>query len=158
RAEARHVLAGAVGEGGGHSKPVGLARGEGMPRGPHFQPGDPRALSGVEWRPGGDPAAEDLVLGAARRRAPPAGVGELASRLREQEAGLGREEVQAPPGGAAEEAFVIEDGVGAEERQREAVLPLDGAVAGAAVAAQPAENRLDVAGEARRGFRVAARA
>jgi hypothetical protein len=48
--------------------------------------------------------------------------------------------------------IVIEGGVGTEQGEAETVLPLDGAVAGAAVAAQPAEDGGNVPAEARQGL------
>src|SRR5262249_45426068 len=71
--------------------------------------------------------------------------GRLAGALAQQEAGGGVGQAQARPAGLAEQAEMIEVGVGAEQRQLEAVLALDGAVAGAAVAAELAEQAGNVA-------------
>src|SRR5262249_15476988 len=50
----------------------------------------------------------------------------------------------------AQQPGEVERRTGAEQRQGEAVLPLDRPVTGPAVATQPAEHRLDVAREAGR--------
>src|SRR5262249_61453113 len=82
--------------------------------------------------------------------------GGLAGGLGQQQAVAGLVQIEAPAAGLAQQALMIAGRVGPEERQAEAVLPLDGAVTGAGVAAQAAEERDDVAAEADGGYVVGA--
>ncbi len=70
---------------------------------------------------------------------------DLAGGLEEQQAGVGVGEVDAPAVEVAGEGVVVLFGVVAEQGQAEAALALEGAVAGAGVAAHAAEHAHDVA-------------
>src|SRR5690349_10684385 len=84
-------------------------------------------------------------------------MGDAACRLQQKETHVRIGGVQASTAELAEQAGVIEGGVGSEEGEAKAVLPLDRPVTGAGVAAEAAEDRLDVPAEPwRLGLRATA--
>jgi hypothetical protein len=69
-AQRGHVLDGAVGERHLDPEAVGIAGRGGMLGGADAQAQHPRAVGRISGRPGGDPATQDLVLGAVGGHAP----------------------------------------------------------------------------------------
>ena len=102
-------------------------------------------------RAGRDPVEEQAIFAAAFGHQLAALVRRLAERLAQQQAVLGRGGVDAPAVELARQPVVIHLRGVAAQRQAEAVLPGPLAVAGALVAAEAREERLDVVDE-RRGL------
>lgn len=71
-------------------------------------------------------------------------MGNLTRGFQEQEALRGIVQVEPSAAILPQQPAMIESRVGPKKRQPEAILTLDCAMAGAAIAAQPAEDRLDV--------------
>ncbi len=90
-----------------------------------------------------DPADEHPVLPAVLLQPLAPLVGDRQRRLLEDLAPLGDLEVD-PVGVVLQQRLVVHLEVVAEQREPEAALPLERAVAGAAVAAEPAQQREDV--------------
>src|SRR5207248_1847519 len=99
----------------------------------------PRLRRIIGNRPRGDPLANRLVLGTVGPQPHAATVFGLSRRLLEEQARGGVVDVHAAPAELAQEALVIASGIGAEERQPEAVLALHRTVARPAVAPEFAE-------------------
>src|SRR5262249_38387622 len=68
-------------------------------------------------------------------------MGHLARSLQEDQAGIGIDAIDAPAGGLAEQALVIQLWIGSKQTQPKTALALDHAVAGAGITAQSAEQR-----------------
>ena len=74
---------------------------------------------------------------------------DLPRGLQEQQARIGIVQIQASAGELTHQSMMIESWIRPEERQAKPVLPLDGAMAGAGVAAQLAEDGHDMPAELR---------
>src|SRR5262249_14989999 len=115
-----------------------------------------RVLGVAERCPGGDPAAEELVLVGAELHALAAGVRHRPGRLEQQQAVLRRGRQQPPPAVLLHQGGVVHFGDEAEQGEGEAVLATGLAVAAPRVAPQLGEHRHHVVGEVDRQVHVAA--
>src|SRR5262245_44439269 len=95
-------------------------------------------------RPGGDPGAEDAVLPGVFRDADAALVGHAAGGLEQQQGVVRVDRVEPAAEDLAGQGGEVPGGVVAEQRQAEAALALEGAVAGAVRAAALPEPAHDV--------------
>ncbi len=107
----------------------------------------PMRLAAMLGRPVADPGEEGLVLRGAERCPGPADVRHAAGRLGQEEALFGREPRQPALAGVAHHRLVVAGRVVAEQREMEAVLPFQPAVAGAGIAPQTGQDRHDVLAE-----------
>src|SRR5262249_46556551 len=112
----------------------------------YFDPFKDRFLTGRERRAGGDPGAEHAVLPAVGLDALAALVLDLLGGLQHGQAAVG---ILGIDPAALDKGVMIELRVGTEQRQPEAGLALERAVAGAVATAGLAQERLDVAQVAR---------
>src|SRR5436309_838855 len=71
-------------------------------------------------------------------------VGELPGGLEKEQATVGIERIDPPAQGLARQSGVVASGIGAEERETEAVLPLERSMTGTGVATRLAEQAHDV--------------
>ena len=101
----------------------------------------------IQLRPLFDPASQDLVGRLLDLREQSAGVWCRGRRLQEHQAVVGAGEVDATAGVVVGERPHVKDRIVAAERQLEAVLAFRGPVAGALIAAELREHRVDVANE-----------
>jgi hypothetical protein len=148
-----HVATRSVGVGRDHPELLSPARQiDHRRRRRHRHRGHPRRRS-IE--PGAllDPPPDHLVTRLLRAREQPAGVGHGRGRLEEHQAVVGAGEVHPPAAMVVGEGPEVEGGVVAPERELEPVLAFRGPVAGALVAAQPRQHRVDVADEVDVGHR-----
>src|ERR1700722_7335550 len=76
-------------------------------------------------------------------------MGNTAGGLEQQETSVGVEDVDSSSAGLAQQAFMIERRIGGEQGETEAVLALDCAMTGAAVATETTEEGNDVTAEPR---------
>ena len=147
---ARHVAGRSVGVGRDDAHLLGAARSvhDGIVR-QHVDLG--HALGG-QIQPGavGDPVAQNLVVAVARTHQRAALVRNGTGRLEQHQAVVGRTEIDAPRRQVVGERADVEQCVVSAQGQFESVAARSRSVASALVAAQPRQDRIDVADEIRR--------